>query len=459
MLRRSFSFPDVAIVLDMDDARNAGCHTLAQMGIEVDALSREFIRAKVPPVKLMIVTVTTNGSTPYWGSNAYGYQTSNPSSVPDGPPVVATALLDQSASQVLYHAAIPAYRRFYFKATEEPGPWNDMFLSSKFIVAQNIAFSLTLVSLLYVCARVYQQIKLRVFSRDLYFIIFIMFVIQSVVLLVYWKTIEVSYCGLIIKEMTVYLSRFTYSVALLYWAIQSKNLIGRIASVLFRLVIVLDIASVNVIFILNMCLINYDEMQRIEMDNNVIWQNIMPSLPISGMIIFNVFGIWFMWYAYQMRIYKNHCTNLLKLVVFIEWTCLVYTACSVRFFMQSFTNYVYNQETINEAAIIEIAEYTALLLRTFGCLATMGLTWPTSRVNDTTGSTLSGSTMVDTTSILSESNYKRDSHRGYSILAPPPKARPSLMVSEVWESSTSDLSSSDSSSNRCSDRTVLSYDN
>jgi hypothetical protein len=31
MLRRSFSFPDVAIVLDMDEARKAGCHTLAQV--------------------------------------------------------------------------------------------------------------------------------------------------------------------------------------------------------------------------------------------------------------------------------------------------------------------------------------------------------------------------------------------------------------------------------------------
>jgi hypothetical protein len=76
--------------------------------------------------------------------------------------------------------------------------------------------------------------------------------------------------------------------------------------------------------------------------------------------------------------------------------------------MQSFTTY--GQETINETAIIEMAEYGVLLLRTFGCLATMGLAWPTSQTKDATGSTLSGSTMVDTMSILSENNYKRDSH-------------------------------------------------
>jgi hypothetical protein len=88
------------------------------MGVEVDGLSRQLIQAKVPPIKLMVITVASNESTPYWGPNAYGYQSSDPSTIPDGPPILDTALLDQSASELLRQAAIPAYRRFYFKATE-----------------------------------------------------------------------------------------------------------------------------------------------------------------------------------------------------------------------------------------------------------------------------------------------------------------------------------------------------
>ncbi|RKP09976.1 hypothetical protein THASP1DRAFT_22243 [Thamnocephalis sphaerospora] len=103
--------------------------TLAQIGIAAQRVGSEFQRLGYPSPSLIVVAAFSNSTLPLWGPNTPAYYTATPS-IPDGPPVIDVALLDQWASERFHPKLGDVPSVFAFSAVQERGVWNDIYLSA-----------------------------------------------------------------------------------------------------------------------------------------------------------------------------------------------------------------------------------------------------------------------------------------------------------------------------------------
>ncbi|KAI8055424.1 hypothetical protein BDF22DRAFT_383203 [Syncephalis plumigaleata] len=91
-----------AIVTSINDAKQAGCTTIREIGHAVEEISKQLTSLRQPKVDLLIVTVITASPTLYWGPGSYGYYSAKSPGRVENPPPIDIALLDQNVSREFY---------------------------------------------------------------------------------------------------------------------------------------------------------------------------------------------------------------------------------------------------------------------------------------------------------------------------------------------------------------------
>ncbi|KAI9594441.1 hypothetical protein BDF19DRAFT_122300 [Syncephalis fuscata] len=116
--QRAAEYSDTALFLFREQALNAGCQTIAQVGLAAKNLSDELHQAGFPPISLLVFIMFSNSTTPVWGPGARMYTTRNPSRIPEGPPIIDATFLNQTSSKLLFESKIIKTFGFYFEAEQ-----------------------------------------------------------------------------------------------------------------------------------------------------------------------------------------------------------------------------------------------------------------------------------------------------------------------------------------------------
>ncbi|KAI9590837.1 hypothetical protein BDF19DRAFT_428037 [Syncephalis fuscata] len=142
MRKQAANYSCVGILVDYNFLKslNTDC-TFAQLGSAVEELSRQFVKAKLPPIKLIVVAIPIAQPGNVWSALIPEYASTQPSKIPDGPPSIDMAFLEGPPSMSL----MGFYGRnsgIHFVAEEEPGSLNSLLLSPGFIAYRWIYFLL-----------------------------------------------------------------------------------------------------------------------------------------------------------------------------------------------------------------------------------------------------------------------------------------------------------------------------
>ncbi|KAI9591561.1 hypothetical protein BDF19DRAFT_454485 [Syncephalis fuscata] len=370
------SHPDVGLFVDADEAANAGCQTIAQIGLATTKLSAQFVQSNYPPIKLIVLMKITNDTAPYWGPNSLEYVSYKPTSIPDGPPSIDIAMLDQWASQTFLDAKLTNKSVFHFMAEQEPGPWNQIFLGPKFIGYQWAYFAVISGALLYAWSRVIMLFVLRILPQDIRLIAFIITSIYCLILLFYLTAQTISYKQEIIDAVVYGLSSISLIIIIFRWASHCKNIFSNISLVCFQITIVISIMLAIIIFIMNMIISCGGIELRKYIMASFIGCYIMPFFPLASFINFGGFAIWFGCCAYRMKDYRELRARFIQLTLFstIASITFIYTMLDNLLLALELKNV--QNETITKTALFYIFGHTALLIRALVCLTILGVRWP-----------------------------------------------------------------------------------
>jgi hypothetical protein len=90
-----------------------------QLGLAVEKTSKDLVGANFPPINLIVVMQFSNNTAPIWGPLTLMYRTVEPSRIPEGPPAIPVALLDQWASITFYKRYNPKVDLTFHVTAEE----------------------------------------------------------------------------------------------------------------------------------------------------------------------------------------------------------------------------------------------------------------------------------------------------------------------------------------------------
>ncbi|RKP04463.1 hypothetical protein THASP1DRAFT_26923, partial [Thamnocephalis sphaerospora] len=188
---RATQYQDLAFVVYWPTAFNAGCKTLAQVGLATQEVDKELQNLGYPPLNLIVMLAFSNDETPLWGRTTVMYYSAS-TSVPDGPPDVDMMLLDQQSSRTFDQNFHSVPFALSFSATQEPGSWNDVYLSTGYTVYSWFLFVLVLAAFAYALARFIVSLRLKMAPRDLRLCIVVVTFIYCTILLAYYVVTDTS---------------------------------------------------------------------------------------------------------------------------------------------------------------------------------------------------------------------------------------------------------------------------
>ncbi|RKP09322.1 hypothetical protein THASP1DRAFT_22816 [Thamnocephalis sphaerospora] len=282
-------YPDTALIVYWSTAAMSGCKTLAQVGLAAQSAGKEFEQLGYPPLSLVIMIVFSNDTVPVWGPSTLMYRSTTPS-IPDGPPVVDMALLNQWDSLSFYRQfrAVPFSVRF--RAMEEHGVWNDAYLSPGYTMYIWLLFTLVLLAFLYALARFFRLIVLRKTPDGLRLVIVVLTFIYCVFLLAYFVITNLSFVGRIIEDIVMLLSVSALELLLWRWALRAKNVFSRITIVIFLGCVALHLLMILGLFALNAYIALTWQYEELSSAVYVLVRYVAPVIPLIGVIIFGGFA-------------------------------------------------------------------------------------------------------------------------------------------------------------------------
>ncbi|KAI8057809.1 hypothetical protein BDF22DRAFT_662442 [Syncephalis plumigaleata] len=288
--KRAANYPDTALFFYREPALQAGCQTVAQVGRAAQKLSEQLESVGFPAITLLIFMVLINNTVPAWGPDARMYTSRNSPNIPDGPPAIDTMFLEQTSSYAFYSSAITKEFGIYFEAEEEPGPWNDVFLSHGFIAYSWILFALILLALLYLWARVIKFIQLKTLPRDLRLTIFIITSINAILVLVCLKIDTDRYQGYIVQNTAIVISALLFDLLLIHWSIRGRVAFSRWSIFCFRAIILLDIVFLLASFGVGIFIFNIGGSLDYDWLIEGLYQYFLFPLPVFAILVYGGFG-------------------------------------------------------------------------------------------------------------------------------------------------------------------------
>ncbi|RKP08165.1 hypothetical protein THASP1DRAFT_30027 [Thamnocephalis sphaerospora] len=365
-------YQDFAFVIYWSTARLAGCKTLAQIGRAAQNTGRDLQRIGYPPLNLIIMNAFSNDTTPLWGPNSIMYRSAT-STVPDGPPAVDMMLLDQKESLRFYQQFRAVPFLMHFRAIQEPGAWNEVFLSTGYIVYIWMVFALVLAAFLYALARFVRLLILRKTPHGLRLCVMLMAFIYCIFLLAYMIVTNLSFVGRILENITVIFSVYTLELLLWHWAMRSKNVFSRITIIAFLSCVAVHMMMTLVMTVVN-CYMAF-KWQYEELDDGLyaLIRYVLPGVPIIGLAIF---GIWFGVCAYRVRRHPEARSRFLQLTVFSTLTAATFASSSALNIVTVLGPKRASELTIHQTLAFDVAMFANYTVRALVCLAVTGVAWP-----------------------------------------------------------------------------------
>ncbi|KAI8054485.1 hypothetical protein BDF22DRAFT_679309 [Syncephalis plumigaleata] len=269
----------IAFVININEAYDVECKTIAQIGDAVQIQSKELHQQLGYPLASLLILLDRETRTiPLWGPDTIGYRTSNPSIIPDGPPSIKVTLVDRAHSEILEEelSKTPA---FQYVAIQEKGPWNERFLSPKYMVHHWIFI----------------------------FVIILIVSISStntcihvpLVLMLHLPLPYISFSGHVLALINDTLSKIPFDLILLYWSFLGKRLFAFPTLVSFRLFVIIDLLVSIVAFVLRMLALYGITLTKVQ--NSTHLSKMARGTNYVGIINFGGFTLWFAWKTYQLR--------------------------------------------------------------------------------------------------------------------------------------------------------------
>ncbi|KAI9593351.1 hypothetical protein BDF19DRAFT_167455 [Syncephalis fuscata] len=213
----SLTFNQMIVALDEIDGRESKCETVTQIALEVLAYSR-VLRQQYgyPPIKAFLYLIRDNYRGIEGGPFTLIY-TSHKSSIPDSQPPIPTALLEKR----YYEDFANAFDKNpdFFKATliQEPGPWNEYFLSYDYRAAI-ILFTILNVALLFYG---FYRLLMLIFNGDFIWeqrnIIFLFSLVSSILTTIAIHMRIVAMKAYVLFHISSILYCITFYLLLLAW--------------------------------------------------------------------------------------------------------------------------------------------------------------------------------------------------------------------------------------------------
>ncbi|RKP24207.1 hypothetical protein SYNPS1DRAFT_30025 [Syncephalis pseudoplumigaleata] len=374
--QRAAKYPDTALFIYRETALQAGCQTLAQVGQAARELSTLLQSAGFPAISLLVFMLFINGTVPGWGPYARMYTSRNPSQVPDGPPAIDTMLLDQTATMSFYTSELSHEFGIHFEAEEEPGPWNDVFLSPGWIGGLWTMFALILLALLYAWARVAQLVRLKALPRDLRLAIMAITSANAIVILVLLNMDTNSYYGYITYNAAIVISALLFDLLLVYWSIRGRVAFSSWTIICFRVAILVDVIFLLSSYGISLVVFYWGKDTSHDALLLTLYQYILLPLPIFDLVIYGGFACWFIRSAYCVRRHREAQRKFIALAVFSLVAILTFVIAIVENYTTSFVSLRHENLSIAASATLELLALIKLCIRTLICLAVLGVGWP-----------------------------------------------------------------------------------
>ncbi|RKP07280.1 hypothetical protein THASP1DRAFT_30898 [Thamnocephalis sphaerospora] len=341
----------MAFIVDMESAVDAGCKTLAQIGLGVQQAGREFRQLGYPPLSLLIVTVITNLEAPFWGPYTSAYSATEPS-VPEGLPAVDVMLLDQWASKDLQEFLHAKPFSVHFKAVQERGVWNNVYLSAGYTSYVWLLFITVLMALAYGLMRFARLITLQRMPRGLHLFIVISTFVLCILLLSHLIIARMTLAGRVIECIVFLFSNGLLDLIVWHWTLHLTAILSRLAissllgSAAIHLMLSLCSFSVNCYFI---SVQGSDDIHPVVA---ALASYALSLFPILSIFAFSCFGMWFGWCAYRVRRIPTVRVRFLRLSLLSLLAAAAFASSTVVNFLMDQTTKHHRMSTVHQTMVL-----------------------------------------------------------------------------------------------------------
>ncbi|RKP24184.1 hypothetical protein SYNPS1DRAFT_23726 [Syncephalis pseudoplumigaleata] len=319
----------------------------------------------------------SNNTAPIWGPLTLMYRTVEPSRIPEGPPAIPVALLDQWASETFYKQYDPSIDPlFRMTAEEELGPWNEVFLAPGFIAYQWLYFVLILLLLLYTWARVIRLSMLKKLPGIHRMCTFLVASIYSVLLLVYLAMTPFSFGGKLLEIVVSVMSVVAFDLILFYWTIRGERMFSYYILVAFRILLAVHIVALVICAVFPLMLNLTWQLEEPSTATMVVIRYLIPNLSLVSMIVYASFALWFGWCAYRVKKHSKACYRFTQLSVFSALAAITYIITITQNYHTNSTGSRAVTQPLDVHVIFYVLDHTIFLVRSLICLCILGLRWP-----------------------------------------------------------------------------------
>ncbi|RKP05161.1 hypothetical protein THASP1DRAFT_32999 [Thamnocephalis sphaerospora] len=369
---KAAQYHDTALVLYWSLAYKAGCKTFAQVGLTAQGLGRGLQKLGYPPLSLIIMLFFSNATVPVAGPNINMYHSAS-LSIPDGPPAIDMTMLNQWDSLRFYERFRLMPFSMNFKAIQEPGVWNDAFLSPMYTIYTSVLFAAVLVMLVFILIRFYRLQVNHEVPRDTRLAIMVLTFIYCTILLAHYIITNTTLVGRIVESVVMVLSTLSVELATWYWIARAKNIFSRTTRIIFFTCIAVHMVLLIVTFACNIGFIFTWTNEKRSAILTVLTTYVTPFVPFIGLVIFGSFAIWFGSCAYRVRHNSEACSRSLKLMFISILTTVTFLAATAKNVVTLWRSGRTDIISVSDVVALELASATTYAMRAFVCFMVIRL--------------------------------------------------------------------------------------
>ncbi|KAI9599236.1 hypothetical protein BDF19DRAFT_430548 [Syncephalis fuscata] len=293
------AYPDSALILNYYSMKKANCETKEQAVRAINNMTQQLSHAGFPPIRLLILLdyIDLHG---LWDAEMVSYIKDQVFVDPVRPPSMTVTTINSDNSEIIKNLLLNNQSAIYYVAEQEPGEWNDLFLSSGFIAYKWLYFSLLLIAFSYACARTLMLIKLKKLYSDLLLLSFIITIVYCILFSMHL----ISMTEVFSNQSAIYstLSKLPFELILWHWSIVGRNMFSKKSILFLRIMIILDLAMQIALFICR--LTSYDTSylwSASKVDFVYVLLYMIHLAYFMDVLIFGGFTIWFGRSAHKLK--------------------------------------------------------------------------------------------------------------------------------------------------------------
>ncbi|RKP08066.1 hypothetical protein THASP1DRAFT_30131 [Thamnocephalis sphaerospora] len=371
---------DSAMMIFWSDAMNANCNTIAQAALAAERFSKDVLeKAGYPPLGLLVFAAHAAGKLPLWGPKMLPLRSVDPS-VPDGPPNVPALFLDGKETSAIYPYIVEKNQErniiLSFAATQESGPWNDIYLSDGFLALIWVLTTVLVIATLYAIARVLRLNSLGQLSNDIRLPIVVLSVVCSMASIANFFLTSSTLVGRCFSIIANLLSVLVFDMLLWHWSVRGRNVFSRPLVIAFRMTIICHV-------LLYFCHLGFDIylasswLKGSKATISMVYKRyIQPFVFLFGAVVFAAFGAWFIRAIYQLRNHSKARLRFIQLSTFSFLASATFSITSTKAMITGSGDQTVTDYTVGQIVFFDVSDMIILSVRSLVCLGVLGVTWP-----------------------------------------------------------------------------------